>query len=239
MFIQATRQQLRSRMMTLVANVTSDAAAPDLVPIYNEHLRQAANMVMSDCKWMHKRQSYRFTMGIDQETTTYPAYCSAGNVLELGVWEPTEKRYIPLGRQPIPVALRTDPLDDVGGADDEASRGRPTIFECGDAIRVWRACDQEYEFLLLHTINPEFTADNIMSVVDADLVLYLALAAAWEDEGNERKMETQRQLYAKRLMDLRGWANAASALIVNPIDAFSLDGQSPLYDFSVTRGPGG
>ena len=238
MFVFATRQTLRARMLTLVAHVTSDAEASDLVPIYNEWLRQAANQVANDTRgWVEAKREHRFTMGIDQEMANYPTNCDAGNVIELGWWDGA--RYVTMDRAPITVGMHTDPTNEEGGAADALTRGYPIRYECGKQIRVWPAMDKEYQFKLIHSISVEMNSDNVTSVLDADLILYLALASAWDDEGNDKKKQSNVDLYKKRIMDLRGWMQAASSLVMSPTDSFSLDGIAPAYDFGVSRGTGG
>lgn len=233
MLVHATRQLLRSRMLTLVAHVASDAAAPDLVPVYNELLRQASNKVAKESQWLDAKTSARIDLGVDQEFSNLPAFTTAANVLELGVWDAQQERYIPLHRGPIPVALHTDPTNEEGGGSDEATRGRPERYEVGTQIRTWPAADQAYQLKLIHTVTKEMNADEVESALDADLILFLALSLAFEENGDQARSDKYLKLYQDRLIDIRAWINAGNALVVGGRDVFAEGGDGARYDFDV------
>ncbi len=228
MLVHATRQLLRSRMLTLVAHVASDAE-----PVYNEQLRQASNKVAKECQWIDTRTSTRINLGVDQEFSNLPSFTTAANVLELGVWDAQQERYIPLHRGPIPVALHTDPTNDEGGGSDEATRGRPERYEVGAQIRTWPAADQAYELKLIHTVTKEMNADGVESALDADLILFLALSLAFEENGDQARADKYLKLYQDRLIDIRAWIQAGNAMEIGGRDAFAVGVTDARYDFDV------
>lgn len=200
MELHLTRSEMRRRMMARLGQSTGEQAL--VLDQYNEFLRAAVEKVYLRCPWQQSLRESRVSVGIDQRFLNYPTNTDAGGVQQIGRWDATAQRYVPLRRGTIPVTLDDEPLVDIGEPDSVPGRGSPTRYELKTQIEIWPRPDQAYELKVDYLIQPNLEADGDVSVVDAEAAILLAMADAYDFQGDATLAGIQRAKAEERLRDL-------------------------------------
>lgn len=223
------RKEIRRRVLARLGFTTNDSQAPLNLDQLNEFIRAAAEAVYLRCPWAQSLRETRVSIGIDQRVLNYPDHTGPGNIQAIGLWLPEEKRYAQLRRGRIPVTLDDDPLVDIGEPDSVAGRGRPELYELKEQIELWRRPDQAYELKLDHTISPNFANDSDVSVVDAESMILLAMADAYDFQGDERLAEVARAKAEDRIRRLIGDQSPLAPYKRGRFDRLSVGGRRDTY----------
>ncbi len=195
MEISATRDQIRDRLIAKIGWATAIGVDDH----YNELIRAASVHVGEECQWASARREVRVSIGVDQRFLAYPANCGAVGLQEIGLWDANGKFYKKLTRHTIGVVRDTDPTNDLGGVDDEVTRGEPVWYEPGEQIEIYPTADIIYEAKIIYTLSTELTTGLQVSAVDAELILLWASADAYQQIGDEKNASDCRSKYALRL----------------------------------------
>jgi len=220
MEIFLNREEIRRRMAARLGHMTGDAQAPLIQEQHNEFIRSACMQVANRCHWVRNKQETRVTVGIDQRFINYPTNSGPGNILSLGAWSETNSFYWPLRRRVIVVAQDDEPLVDAGEPASLQNRGRPIQYEMKNQIEIWPRPDQEYEIKIDHTVEVDLTTDSTVSVVDAEAICLLAIADAYDFQGEPQLANTQRQRADMR-MDMLIRFNSADVIMKRGGDAYT------------------
>lgn len=207
MEVYVSRKEIRRRVMARMGFTTSDNQAPLTQDQTNEWIRAAALEVYSKCAWASAQRETFLEIGIDQRLVNYPASTTAGNIIQVGVWDEAERRYQPLRRSRIQVSQDDEPLVEIGEPDSVAGRGRPAVFHPKTQIELWPRADQAYQLKIDHTISPNLEADGDVSVVDAEAIILWVLGDALEFQGEGAAADKKRKQFDRRIGELRAWAH--------------------------------
>jgi hypothetical protein len=222
MELYATRPEMRRRLLAAMGFATSDADSAMLTDTLNEMIRDAMVEVATGAWWARRRREARATLGIDQRFMNLPAGAGIGDLIEVGVWDDTVDRYVSLEHKTIRVSQHTDPLDDVGGAEDEATRAMPRQW-CyfGSQIEVWPESEIARDCKFIYNGAPApLTEDVATSDVDADLVHRKAMALYYlnRDPAISDRWELR---YRDRWRELNHWAHTCETVSLDPMARFS------------------
>lgn len=208
MEIFLTRKDIRTRLQARLGHVTGDGQAPLIQTQFNEFIRAAALEVYTRCQWVRSQRETLASIGIDQRFLNYPESAGPENILAIGLWDDAASRYWPLHRRTIDVNRDDEPLVVEGGDASAARRAQPDRFECKTQIEFWPRPDQTYQLKIDHTINPDLSIDAQASVVDAETIILLAAADAYDFQGDQRLADVSRGKAEKRIDDLIRWQSS-------------------------------
>lgn len=170
----------------------------------NADIASAVLEVYARCKWAQTEREYLFSVGIDQRFVNYPENCDAGGVMAVAVWRTDEQQYRPLRRKSIPIRIDDEPLVAIGEPDDVNSRGTPYLYHPKKQLEIYPRPDIAYEMKMDYVINPAFTSDEDISVVDSECIILWAMADYYDHQGDERLAQGRRQRCLERIQMLHG-----------------------------------
>lgn len=234
MEVYLNREEIRRRLQARMGFVTDNAQAPLLMVQVNEFIRAACHEVFTRCQWSKLQRETRVTVGIDQRFVNYPANSSAGNIIQIGAWDPVALRYVGLRRAVIRVHRDTEPKQEEGGDTAEEDRGFPSLYQPKAQIEIWPRPDQSYELKIDHTTSPELGDDTTPSIVDAEAIILWAMADTYDFQGDTELAKVQRGKFESRIAQLRAWQHTGESFRRGAADTLLLSRQStdpvPNYD---------
>lgn len=194
-------------MQARLGNATNDAQASLVMEQYNEFIRAAAMDVYTRCQWATAHHRTSVNVGIDQRFVDYPVGCSGSNIIQIGLWDAAASAMRPLRRARIPIQLNDDPLVAQGEPYSVPGRGMPTQYEPKERIEIYPRPDQPYALKLDYTANPDLALETDVCVVDAECIILLAMADAYDFQGDQALAQVQRAKAEKRIGQLRAWSS--------------------------------
>jgi hypothetical protein len=200
--LSLNRLEIRRRMNARLGNTTNTAQAPQNQEQHNAFIDAAAEAVYMRCPWQRTMRETFVDVGIDQRFVNYPTSAGPGNIQSIGLWDETAMAYRTLRRGIIPVTLDDEPLVTIGEPDSVPGRGQPELYELKAQIELWRRPDQEYQLKIDHTVHTSFADDTTASIVDAESIILLAMADAYDFQGDTELARTQRRKFEERLRQL-------------------------------------
>lgn len=195
---------MRRRLMSRLGFTTNDEQAPSTMHKMNDDIAAATLEVYSRCKWAQTSREYLFSVGIDQRFVNYPTNCDAGGVMALGVWRTDEQQYRPLRRKAIPIRVDDEPLVAIGEPGSVNSRGTPYLYHPKKQLEIYPRPDMAYQMKMDYVINPAFTIDEDISVVDAECIVLWAMADYYEHQGETDLADGRRTRCLERIRLLGG-----------------------------------
>lgn len=214
MIVLVNRGEMRRRLFARMGTSTSGLVMAESEDQANEALRAAAQHVEVLYAWPRTFvENTSLEIGVDQRFVTRPAGCRFGSIVELAVWDADDLQYYPLTRKRISVSRDTDPLNQVGGQDDEDTRDRPCYYEeTGEQIELWPPADEVYPLKLVYRGDNDLNDDEDIPTVDSELIILWALADMLEFQGEDRLAAVQRQKFTSRYTQVRHWSHTAEVI---------------------------
>lgn len=203
MEVYADRAEIRRRMLSRMGFVTGDSQAGLTTHQFNEFIRSAALEIYSRCPWVAAQRETFIDIGIDQRFVNYPDNATAGNIIQIGVWDAAASRYVALRRARIQITKDDEPLVEEGEPASVTNRGRPIQYEPKAQIELWPRADQAYALKIDHTVSPDLGGDGVVSVVDAECIVLWACADAFDFQGDGKLADNARAKCDKRIGKLR------------------------------------
>ena len=233
MEIRVSRQEMRRRLFARMGTSTDGLVLAESEDQANELLRAAALHIESMYEWpVARTEDVTLSLGVDQRFVTRPTGCAVGSVVEFAVWDADEQRYFPLRRGRIDVRYDNDPTAAAGGDDAEDDRGRPRIYEELEQIEVWPRPDKVYETKLIFNLQTSLDNENDLPLVDSELIILWALADYYENMGEDRLAQSQRQKFQVRYGAIRNTVHAREILKMGSSHRNAYEGRRlrPNYD---------
>lgn len=214
-----TKAEIRDRVLVL-SGYSGTSIMEQARAFANVCIDQALAKVLEDASWVRADREAEVSLGIDQEWIDYPTGATPGNVFQIGVWLEDEKQYIPMERRFQSVSHNTDPLNVLGGADDEAARAQPEQWEeSADSstgrpmMKVWPAADKAYTLLVRFRVSPSPSDTEPIFWVDGALVASYALMLFNLDR-NPDKSRFYSAEYERSLRNLRAMQHTGQGIAV-------------------------
>jgi hypothetical protein len=219
-----TRPVLRGRILSALGFQANDTDAVMILDQLNELIREACVDVAAEAWWARRKKEWRGTLGVDQRLVNIPSGASIGDVIEVGVWDSRINQYHTLEHATIPVALHTDPLDDVGGEADAATRSLPQRWSYqGTQIEVWPESDEASDIKILYVGGAQaLTDDSATSEVDVEAIHRRALQLYWTNKDDALR-KTWEVRYHERIRALKHWAHTCETVSLDPMVRMSGD----------------
>ncbi len=205
-----TRATLRARLRSRLGMSTSDVVMAQTTDQHNELLRGAARYVRDLCNWKRLEIEFEFATVIDQRYYTMPTTSGAGDVIRIARWDTAALQYVTLQERVIMPVL--DTKSDLAGTDDEATRGKPILWEVKSElvgtiatakIELWPHPDAVYSMKVEYRAGGAGFADDVtVSAVDSELILLWAYGDALEIRGDLDLADRQREKFERRRVEL-------------------------------------
>ena len=225
MEIYLPRREIRRRIQARLGHVTNDAQAPLVMEQINEWIRAASTAVTKRCQWATSQRETREDVGIDQRFVNYPANAGPGNIVAIAVWDADASRFRQLRRGVIPLAVDDEPLVEEGEPDSEAGRDRPEVYELKAQIELWPRPDQAYRLKIDHTVSTELADDDTPSLVDAEAIILLAMAEAFDFQGDSRLADVKRAQFDEHVRALVAAQHPLTTIRRGGLDRLSVSGR--------------
>jgi hypothetical protein len=198
-----SRADIRGMLRARCGYSGSDATSGQIYERHNGFIEDANATVLVRRQWGGLQREYTFTFGVDQRLYNYPPNCRMGNILAIGVWsegvETDSGYYVPLKKSPIGLILDTDPISGAGGDPALTVQGMPRRYQLKTQIEVYPRAEKAYLGKIDHTVCPRLIQENDVSVVDAYVILWLAIADEKEILGDDMGAATYRKKAEQRL----------------------------------------
>jgi hypothetical protein len=192
--VYLTKSEIRRRVNALLGFNTNAAQYDRHKEMVDELINEGSMSVHADMETGPSETTTTGTVGIDQEVINFPSGTTAGNIIEVGIWDSDEARYVP---------LEAEDADTY-----ESRRDRPEICTLeGSQVRIWPRPDQEYPYAIRHTVTDQLIEDDAVSTVDAMLIIRWAAAGAQAALGRDDEAKASWAIYADRLTKLKSKNN--------------------------------
>lgn len=164
---------------------------------------QAAIKALQECTWVNAQGRVTVDLESEQDTLDYPENGTPGCVRAMAVYD--GGKYWPLQPRIIPVHADTDQEQEAGGPTFKAVQGRPRVYEQRNQIKLWPYSDKPYKVRIDYLRQVTMPQPNSVSIVDAQLIIYLASSMLATQMDDERMAKYYMNLYQDRRLALQAW----------------------------------
>lgn len=189
-------------MQALLGMVSSSINAT-MEPKLNAFIDEAYRLTLTSGRWISTNRVHYETLPVDAVTLPYPTMAAAGSVYSVAVWDEDEKRFICMERATMRPRHDYDPLNAVGGDDDESVRDEPMQWsDEGDTINFYPPADQAYTIRMGYSLIMSLASDTTECPIDGELVKLYAMSLALTDQGDANGAQQKYLAWERRKADL-------------------------------------
>lgn len=217
-----TREEIRRRLQARLGYVSNDDQASQVMVQHNEFIRSACQEVFTRCQWVKTQRETRVQIGVAQRFVNMPANTTAGNILQVSIWNAPAQLYHVLRRAVIRQQLDNEPTEAAGGTDAEATRHMPQLYEPKTQIELWPLPDIAYELKIDHTVSPDLLDDADVTIVDAEAVILWAIADSYDFQGDLTLAKIARQKFEARIAKLKALQHTGESFRRGGLDELEL-----------------
>ena len=207
----------RSEILRLVQSTLGMQTGSDLgSQVEEQHvaaINAAALKVQQECAWVTAQKRVTIQLGAEQNVINYPKGCSAGSIRGMAVYD--TERYYPLAPRIIPVFADQDQQQAQGGTLFQRQQGRPRFFEQREQIYLWPYSDKAYPVRLDIALPITMLTPDTVSVVDAQLIIYAAVAMIATQRGDTEMRDFNMKLYGDRRNSLMAWQSQGTTFAMD------------------------
>ena len=192
MLVTMTRQEIREEVQARMG-LQSGSINAQAEPQLNAFIDQAYLSTLRKMTWVSTKGISRVTLSTDSVELALPANASCGSIVDIYRWDAGRKRHIYIRPGRTYGDRDWEPLNAVGGTEDEAARGEPQWWEeiaddtpsgGNTRIRFSPPADEDYEIHIVYRVNVPLAADATVCPIDGECVVLACMAKVMSDDGD-------------------------------------------------------
>ena len=187
---QMTKEEIRTRVLSMAGFETNANQAPQVFAQVNTFVEEGAERAFLDMHWAPRETTQDVTLGVDQMVVNYPTSYAGAAITAIDMWRSDLGAFQPLMRARLPTSLQDDLLagEDPGGY--EQGRDRPLYYDFKDQIYIWPRNDEARTLRITFQTNGRFENDEDIAAADGLLIVYHAASRLFAFQ--DRMAESQR-----------------------------------------------
>lgn len=211
MEIYEARGTIRQQVLVLCNENPLTVTSGAILDQRNAQIDAASLKVAQDCRFANPTARITVALGIQQNVLAYPAGCSAGDIIDMAVYDATQlgtgiNGYSQLQKREAPPWADQDQEQAAGGATLTDVCSIPQYWwEEGGQIHLWPLSDIAYQIRIRYARVLTFANDSVVSIVDAQLIIYYAAFLVRKAKHDADGAQHWLELYTDRLKAIKAW----------------------------------
>lgn len=206
-----TRGTIRQQVLVLCNENPLTVTSGAILDQRNAQINAASLKVAQDCRMGSAIGRVTTEIGIQQNVLNYPSGCSAGDIIDIAVYDATQlgsgiNGYSLLEKRAAPPNADQDQEQAAGGTTLSDVCAIPQYWwEEGGQLHFWPLTDIAYALRIRFNKALKFADDNVVSVVDAQLIIYYAAHLVRKAKRDPDGAQHWHDQYTDRLRALKAW----------------------------------
>lgn len=218
MELYESRGTIRQQLLVLCNENPLTATSGAILDQRNAQIDAASLKTAQDCRFAFPTGRTTVDLGIQQNVLNYPTGLSAGDIIDMAVYDSTGASgsvsgYIAIEKRSAPPEADQDQEQAAGGATFSNVCGLPQFWwnESGQ-IHLWPFSDIAYKVRIRYAKVLTFANDSVVSIVDAQMIIYYAAFLVRQAKHDSEGAQHWLTLYTDRMRAIKAWQSTGQKI---------------------------